>query len=131
MRTEIGYLLTTAVRNSNKLCFTCIYSLTDDLHKADMELNYNFEAVLSLQFPLTTTAQLFEKVNKYQLKVQVQGLTSFQTNCSNRNWEKIVRVQATDSNLAYHLALRHTVGKDGRTVVISSPLQVQIVLICF
>lgn len=102
----------------------CIYSLTDDLHKADMEFNYNFEAVSSLQFPLTTTAQLFEKVNKYQLKVQVPGLNSFQTNCSNRNWEKIVRVQATDSNLAYHLALRHIVGKDGRTIVISSPLQV-------
>lgn len=96
----------------------------EEMSKLEFEHEYNFEAISSLQFPVITTPQVFEKVNKYQLKVHMDGFSSFQTNCSNRNWEKLIKIQSKHSAQIYHLAAKHNIGKDGRNVVISSPLQV-------
>lgn len=96
----------------------------EEMSKIEIEHEYNFEAISSLQFPVVTTAQVFEKVNKYCLKVHMDGFSSFQTNCSNRNWEKLIKIQSKNSGQFYHLAARHSIGKDGRNIVISSPLQV-------
>lgn len=97
----------------------------EEMNKMEFEHEYNFEAITSLQFPLITTPQVYEKVNKYLLKIHIEGFSSFQTNCSNRNWEKLIKVQSKDSGQFYHLAAKHSIGKDGRNIVISSPLQVR------
>lgn len=113
-----------------------VYSLggySDDVNEdcsveetaVDVESDYNFQAVSSLQFPVVTTGQVFEKVNKYHLKIHIDDFASFQTNCSNRAWEKLIKIQSNNTGQIYHLAAKHTIGKDGRNVVISSPLQVR------
>lgn len=98
----------------------------EEMNKIELEHEYNFEAISSLNFPVITTGQVFEKVNKYLLKIHIDGFASFQTNCSNRSWEKLIKIQSKASAQIYHLAAKHTIGKDGRNIVISSPLQVSI-----
>lgn len=100
------------------------YYCMEDLHEIKFEHQRESEPVNSLKFAAITTPQLYEKVNKHVLRINIEGFPTFQTNCSNRNWEKLIKIQAQDSGQFYHLAARHTVGKDGRNIVVGSPLQV-------
>lgn len=94
------------------------------MHKVEFEADYNFEAVSSLEFVPTSKAQLLEKVNRYQLQIHIAGFTSLQMNCPNRAWQRLIKIYSNSSSQVYHLAAQHSLGKDGRSIVISSPLQV-------
>lgn len=104
--------------DTNEDCFL------EEMSKMEFENEYNFEAISSLQFPPITTPQVYEKINKHLLKIHIEGFTSLQTNCSNKNWEKLIKIQSQGSGQFYHLAAKQSIGKDGRNIVISSPLQV-------
>lgn len=99
----------------------------EKLNSFDFKHQYNVEAISSLKFSPIKTPQLYEKVNKHILKIHMDGFSSFQTNCSNRNWEKIIKIQSQVSGQFYHLAVKHSIGKDGRNIIVSSPLQVRII----
>lgn len=58
------------------------------------------------------------------MKIFVPNFVPIQTNCSKRNWEKLIKLQSVNPTQMYYLAAKHAIGKLGRTVVVSSPLQV-------
>ncbi|KAJ8959923.1 hypothetical protein NQ314_006125 [Rhamnusium bicolor] len=99
-------------------------SCTDD-DKDEFEITYDFETMSSLQFPAETTAQLYDKINKNFMKIFVPNFLPIQSNCSKRNWEKLIRLHSVNPTQTYYLAARHNIGKLGRNVVISSPLQIK------
>ncbi|KAH1005296.1 hypothetical protein HUJ04_006309 [Dendroctonus ponderosae] len=95
--------------------------------KHDYEQGYDFSTIQSLEFPQETTGSLYEKVNRHYVKIFVPNFAPVQTNCSKRNWEKLVKLQAVDPAPLgnYHLAVRHGIGRMGRNVNASSPLQIR------
>ncbi|CAH1186159.1 unnamed protein product [Phyllotreta striolata] len=98
-------------------------SFTDENREFDSA--YDFESLASLQFPDETTPQLYERINKNFMKIIVPNFQTVQTNCSKKNWEKLIRLNSVDSNQVYHLAAKHVIGKFGRKIVVSSPLQIK------
>lgn len=97
--------------------------------KHDYEQGYDFNTIRSLNFPQETTATLYDKINKHYIKIFIPNFAPVQTNCSKRNWEKLVKLQAMSStplSSNYYLAVRHTIGRTGREIVVGSPLQVSI-----
>ncbi|KAJ8960584.1 hypothetical protein NQ318_013873 [Aromia moschata] len=99
-------------------------SLTDE-KKEDFELTYDFETLSSLQFPAETTSYLYDRINKNFMKIFVPNFMPIQTNCPRRNWEKLIRMHSVTPTQTYYLAAKHTIGKLGRNVVVSSPLQIK------
>ncbi|XP_072395854.1 intermembrane lipid transfer protein VPS13A-like [Diabrotica undecimpunctata] len=93
--------------------------------KDDFEGSYDFESLSSLQFPDETTPQLYDRINKNFMKIYIPNLSPIQTNCSKRNWEKLIRLSSPNSTQTYHLAAKHTMGKLGRKIIVSSPLQIK------
>lgn len=88
-------------------------------------MGFDFDLTESLQFPVTSSSALYEKTHKHYLKVQVPGFSALQTNCPKKYWQKLMRLQPTTSTpQIYYLLATHNVGKYGRSVVVSSPLQV-------
>lgn len=97
--------------------------------KPEIETNYDFETLSSLQFPLEMTSQLYDKINSHFIKVCIPNCLPIQTNCSRKKWEKLMRVHTnTSPGQIYYLAAKHSITKCGRSVVISSPLQVSEIL---
>ncbi|XP_050293548.1 intermembrane lipid transfer protein VPS13C-like [Anthonomus grandis grandis] len=94
----------------------------------DYEQGYDFATVRSLRFLQETTASLYDKINKNYLKIFVPFSLPVQTNCSKRNWEKLVKLQSMNNSSIptanYCLAVRHRVGRHGRSITVSSPLQI-------
>ncbi|XP_057653630.1 intermembrane lipid transfer protein VPS13A-like [Diorhabda carinulata] len=99
-------------------------SCTED-GKDDFEGCYDFDSSASLQFPDETTPQLYERINKNFLKIFIPNFQTIQTNCSKRNWEKLLKLNSTNSTQTYYLAAKHSIGKTGRKIIISSPLQIK------
>lgn len=91
--------------------------------RPDNEHSYDFGTIQSLNFPQNTTADLYDRVNKHYLKMYLPGFTAMQTNCSERNWVKLAKLHSTSPS-NYYLAAKHTIGRNGRQIVVSSPLQV-------
>ncbi|EEZ98160.2 hypothetical protein TcasGA2_TC000586 [Tribolium castaneum] len=100
-------------------------STQGDVFKADLENNYDFATMSSLQFPSETTPQLYDKINAHFMRVFIPHCTPIQTNCSKRAWQKLMRLHSTIPGQKYYLAAKHTISKSGRNVVISSPLQIK------
>ncbi|CAH1961424.1 unnamed protein product [Acanthoscelides obtectus] len=100
-------------------------SCTDDGIKEDFDINYDFETVSSLQFPSETTAQLYDKINKNFIRIHLPTFSPTQTNCPKRNFEKLIRMYSTNHNQIYYLAVKHCIEKYGRSIVVSSPLQIK------
>ncbi|KAL1509464.1 hypothetical protein ABEB36_004192 [Hypothenemus hampei] len=103
----------------------------DDEHlelelKHDYEQGYDFNTIRSLNFPRETTASLYDKMNKHYLKIFVPNFMPVQTNCSKRNWEKLVKLKANvEMPLKnYYLTVKHFIGKTGKEIIVSSPLQI-------
>lgn len=99
-------------------------SYTDDGSKVDFDMGFESEGSLSLQFPTLTTQELYERIGKHQLKIHVPGFEILQANCPNKKWDKLMRLNSTSNKLFYHLIARHSIGKQGRILSVSSPLQV-------
>lgn len=100
-------------------------SCTDETAKLNLEMGHDYEIINSLQFPLSSTAYLYEKINKHHLKIHVPGFQTVQTSCPKKSWQKISRLHSSVNNHIYYLIAKHTIGKQGRTVVVSSPLQIR------
>ncbi|GJQ74448.1 hypothetical protein Trydic_g21318 [Trypoxylus dichotomus] len=100
-------------------------SYTDEIGKGDIELELDLDSVNSLDFPLTTTPHLYEKINKHHLKIHVPGFQPIQTCCPKKTWRKLMKLQCNSSSKIYYLIANHSIGKQGRSVVVSSPLQVR------
>ncbi|CAH1112949.1 unnamed protein product [Psylliodes chrysocephalus] len=99
-------------------------SFTDE-GREDFDVTYDFESLSSLQFPDETTPQLYDRINKNFMKIFVPNFYPIQTNCSKRNWEKLIRLNSNNSGQNYYLAAKHNIGKIGRKIVVSSPLQIK------
>ncbi|XP_030755861.1 vacuolar protein sorting-associated protein 13A-like [Sitophilus oryzae] len=95
--------------------------------KHDYEQGYDFNTIRSLKFPPEVTSDLFDKINKHYVKIFVPNFSPVQTNCSKKNWEKLVKLQSNSPSVLrnYYLAAKHTIGRSGREINISSPLQIQ------
>ncbi|XP_066252577.1 intermembrane lipid transfer protein VPS13A-like [Euwallacea similis] len=95
--------------------------------KHDYEQGYDFTTIQSLNFPQETTSSLYDKVNKHYIKIFIPNFTPVQTNSSKRTWEKLVKLQALEGVLqpSYYLAIRHSIGRNGREIVVCSPLQIR------
>ncbi|RZC35875.1 vacuolar protein sorting-associated protein 13A-like, partial [Asbolus verrucosus] len=100
-------------------------STQGDVCKSDMEINYDFATLASLQFPSESTSQLYEKINSHFMKVYIPNCSPIQTNCSKKTWQKLMRLHSTIPGQTYYLAAKHTITKYGRNVVLSSPLQIK------
>lgn len=120
--TKTGYFVPSFIDNMND------DKDSDDTIKEEQEFQYDFETLSSLQFPIETTSQLFDKINRHFMKIYVPNFHTIQTNCPKRNWEKLIRLQSNTTNQTYYLAAKHTLGKNGRNVVISPPLQARQIL---
>ncbi|KAK9875024.1 hypothetical protein WA026_005834 [Henosepilachna vigintioctopunctata] len=95
---------------------------TDSYH----ELCYDFKTLSTLQFPSESTSDLYDKTNSHFLKIYVPKFLLLQTNCSNTNWCKLLKLQSENGqNQQFYLAAEHTIGKHGRFLTIRSPLQVK------
>lgn len=103
-----------------------LYSLTDDTGKADLDMALDYESTTSLEFPLSTTPCLYEKINKHHLKIHIPGFQPIQTCCPKKTWRKLMKLHCNTSSKIYYLIGNHTIGKQGRSVVVSSPLQVSL-----
>ncbi|KAF5273457.1 hypothetical protein FQA39_LY07474 [Lamprigera yunnana] len=100
-------------------------SLVEELSKLDLDLSYDYELNDTLQFPTVTTPKLYENIHKHFLRIRVPGFLPQQTNCPKKNWQKLIRLQSNSHNQTYYLIAKHNIGKYGRTVVVSSPLQIR------
>ncbi|KAK5650330.1 hypothetical protein RI129_001359 [Pyrocoelia pectoralis] len=100
-------------------------SLSEELLKLDLDLSYDYELTDTLLFPSTTSTRLYEKIRRHFLKIHVPGFLPIQTNCPKKNWHKFIPLQSSSHNKTYYLVAKHTIGKYGRTVVVSSPLQIR------
>ncbi|KAK9700327.1 SHR-binding domain of vacuolar-sorting associated protein 13, partial [Popillia japonica] len=100
-------------------------SYTDETGKTDLELALDMETTNSLEFPFCATPYLYEKINKHHLKVHVPGFQPIQTCCPKKTWRKLMKLHCNTSNKIYYLIANHSVSKHGRTVVVSSPLQIR------
>ncbi|KAF5301566.1 hypothetical protein FQR65_LT08871 [Abscondita terminalis] len=100
-------------------------SLSEELSKLDLDLSYDYDLNDTLLFPTVTTTKLYEKIHKHFLRIHVPGFLPQQTNCPRKNWQKLIRLQSNSHNQVYYLIAKHNMGKHGRTVIISSPLQIR------
>ncbi|KAB0792527.1 hypothetical protein PPYR_14486 [Photinus pyralis] len=100
-------------------------SLSEELLKLDLDLSYDYELTDTLQFPITTSARLYEKIHRHFLKIHIPGFLPLQTNCPKKNWQKFIPLQSSSHNKTYYLIAKHNINKHGRTVVVSSPLQIR------
>lgn len=100
-------------------------SFTEEMAKLDFDLSYDYDMTDSLQFPIVSTTNLYDKIRKHYLKICVPEFLPQQTNCPKKNWQKLLRLQSNLHNQSYYLVAKHTIGKHGRTLVVSSPLQVK------
>lgn len=91
-------------------------------------MGYDFESTSSLLFPDSTTAYLYEKINKNHLKIYVPGFQTIQTSCPKKTWQKLIKLHSLNNNHLYYVVAKHTIGKYGRTIVVNSPLQVNKIL---
>nr|XP_022904021.1 vacuolar protein sorting-associated protein 13C-like [Onthophagus taurus] len=99
-------------------------SYTDETNK-DIEMNIDLEPISSLEFPIDTTSNLYEKINKHHLKIHVPGFQPVQTCCPKKSWEKLMRLHGVSTSKIYYLLAKHSVNKHGRQVAVSSPLQIK------
>ncbi|XP_060526445.1 intermembrane lipid transfer protein VPS13C-like isoform X2 [Cylas formicarius] len=112
--------------NSPTRNFDCIENVVVDRHlKQDVEQAYDFPTIRSLKFPPQSTAELYDKINRHFVRIFVPGFTPVQTNCSKRNWEKLVKLQNPANSVSYYLAVKHSIDRLGRNFVIGSPLQIK------
>lgn len=114
---------------NTKVLLGLLSSLADELTKLDLDLSYDYDITDSLQFPLITTPNLYERIHKHYIKIHVPGFLPQQTNCPKKTWQKLMRLQSNSHNQTYYLIAKHSIGKHGRTVVVSSPLQVSNILL--
>lgn len=99
--------------------------MSEEILKAEIEMSVDYETYSSLQFRTESTANLYENINKHYLKIKIPGFQPLQTCCPKRNWQKFMRLHSISNNQIYYLVARHCINKQqGRTVVVSSPLQV-------
>ncbi|XP_045467694.1 vacuolar protein sorting-associated protein 13C-like [Harmonia axyridis] len=87
---------------------------------------YDFRTISTLQFPQETTSDLYERINKHYLKIYVPNFLHLQTNCSKSNWTKLLKLQPeVPMNQEFYLVAKHTMGKNGRNLMVGSPLNIK------
>lgn len=96
----------------------------DDEVREELEASKDFETVSKLTFPAESTSNLYNRINKQFLKIFVMNHSPIQTTCSMRNWEKLIKINSTNSTQSYYLTAAHTINKLERTIIVRSPLQV-------
>lgn len=101
-----------------------LFSFTDETGKADLDMGIELESTNGLEFPLTATPYLYDKIKKHHMRIHVPGFQPIQTYCPKKTWRKLIKLHCNTSSKIYYLIANHTIGKHGRTVVVSSPLQV-------
>ncbi|XP_044757951.1 vacuolar protein sorting-associated protein 13A-like [Coccinella septempunctata] len=90
------------------------------------ETGYDFKTISTLQFPQESTSELYERMNKHFLKIYVPNFLLLQTNCSKSNWTKLLKLHPeAHMNQEFHLVAKHTVGKNGRSLTVGSPLNIK------